>query len=233
MPPSLRIEQQTGQRPDLSADALSTTEWRRALEEIYHGRNTFSFASGQGIPLHDQELWVVGRGIVQLNTLHACGDEVLVGLALPSMPFGLSLTTLDPYVAIALTDAALIRFTLAEIEQSPQLTASIYRHLKRRLQQTETLLSLVSNRRVEERLKQMLLLLQREIGHPVPGGVKISLRLTHQHLANAISSTRVTVTRALGQLQEEGWLWIDKDRQIIVSDPGAASGPSYRPTPVG
>jgi CRP-like cAMP-binding protein len=233
MPPSLRIEQPPGQRPILSADIPSTTEWRRALEEIYHGRNIFSFTSGQGIPLQEQELWVVGRGIVQLNTLHPCGDEVLVGIALPSMPFGLHFTSLDPYLAIALTDVALIRFTIAEVEQSPQLTASIYRHLKRRLQQTETLLSLVSNRRVEERLKQMLLLLQREIGHPVPGGVKIALRLTHQHLANAISSTRVTVTRALGLLQEEGWLWIDRDRHIIVAEPAVASDASPRSTPGG
>jgi len=44
------------------------------------------------------------------------------------------------------------------------------------------------------------------------------VRLTHQHLANAISSTRVTVTRALGQLQEEGWLFIDRNRYIVITD---------------
>ncbi|MFO0303107.1 MAG: helix-turn-helix domain-containing protein, partial [Pseudanabaena sp.] len=42
-------------------------------------------------------------------------------------------------------------------------------------------------------------------------------RFTHQHLASAISSTRVTVTRAMKLLQDEGWLKIDRDRYIVLT----------------
>ncbi|MEY3769000.1 MAG: hypothetical protein RLZZ11_2070, partial [Cyanobacteriota bacterium] len=35
--------------------------------------------------------------------------------------------------------------------------------------------------------------------------------------ANALSTTRVTVTRVLGLLREEGWLQLDDQRQLVVS----------------
>jgi CRP-like cAMP-binding protein len=109
-----------------------------------------------------------------------------------------------------------MRFTIIELEQSPALYQGILQHLNRRLQQTEALLALVSNKRVEERLRQILLLLKQEVGLPVEGGTRLTVRLTHQHLASAISSTRVTVTRAMKLLQDEGWLKVDRDRHIIL-----------------
>jgi len=191
---------------------------RRSLEEIYRGRSMHVYQAGQNITMHPHEVWVVCRGVVQLNTLHPSGDEVLVGFTSQGMPFGLPLTALDPYSAMALSDVGLIRFTLAEVDQNPHLRQEIWHHLNRRLQQTECLLALVSNKRVEERLRQILLLLKREIGQPIEGGTRITVRLTHQHLANAISSTRVTVTRAMKQLQGEGWLRMDHNRYIVLVD---------------
>jgi len=64
----------------------------------------------------------------------------------------------------------------------------------------------------------LLLLLKQEIGQPVDQGTRLTVRLTHQHLANAISTTRVTVTRLMGKLQQEGWLVVDKQRHIIIPD---------------
>ena len=194
----------------------SVTDWRRSLEEIYRGRTMHTYKAGKIVPMYSHEVWVVCRGVVQLNTLHPTGDEVLVGFAVQAMPFGLPLTNLDPYQAIALSDVDLMRFTLIELENSPQLYQGILQHLNRRLQQTESLLALVSNKRVEERLRQILLLLRQEVGIPVEGGIRLTVRLTHQQLASAISSTRVTVTRAMKILQDEGWLKIDRDRHIVL-----------------
>jgi CRP-like cAMP-binding protein len=50
----------------------------------------------------------------------------------------------------------------------------------------------------------------------VPQGDRLSIRLTHQHLANAIGTTRVTITRLLGQLKDEGWLQTDSSHHLIV-----------------
>ncbi|AFY75327.1 cAMP-binding protein [Synechococcus sp. PCC 7502] len=192
------------------------TDWREFLENVYRGRNLYPFASGHEISMYPHEVWIVCRGVVQLNTIHSSGTEVILGVVGTSMPFGLPLTTLNPYQAIALSDVDLMRFSMAEVEHSPILSQGIFRHLIRRLQQTEAMLSVINHRRVEDRLKQLLLMLKNEVGQDTPHGVCLNIRLTHQHLANAISSTRVTVTRALGELQAEGWLSFDKNRYILI-----------------
>ncbi len=193
-------------------------DWRQMLEDVYRDRSLYPYRSGQLIPMSSHEIWVVCRGVVQLNTLHPSGDEVALGFLGPSMPFGIPLSLLEPYQAYALSDVDLMRMTLTEVFESPKLAQGLFRHLGRRLRQTEAMLSLASLRRVEERLRQLLLLLKQEIGQPVDGGIRLSVRLTHQSLANAIGSTRVTITRALGQLQNEGWLRLDSHRHIVIPD---------------
>ncbi len=200
----------------LNTEPTFLPDWRKFLEDVYRGRNLHPYASGQQIPMYPYEIWIVCRGVVQLNTLHPSGNEVALGIAGASMPFGLPLTGVNPYQAIALSDVDLMRLTMSEVEQSPLLAQGIFRHLTRRLQQSEALLSVISYRRVEDRLRQILLLLKNEIGQTNAEGTRLNVRLTHQYLANAIGSTRVTVTRALGQLQEEGWLTIDKNRYIFI-----------------
>lgn len=207
-------------QPNVS-DAVMQPDLRQLLESLYHGRDLSAFRSGQTIPMHPQEVWIVCRGVVQLSTLYPNGDEALLGLAGPSMPFGLPLTLIQPYQATALSDVDLMELTLTEIEQSATLSREIFHHLSRRLRQAEAMLAMAGCRRVEDRLRQLLVLLQMEVGQPVAGGTRLSVRLTHQHLASAIGTTRVTVTRLLGQLREEGRLIIDDRRHIIL--PGGVS----------
>lgn len=189
---------------------------RQFLEELYRGRTLHAFRAGQSIPMTPNDLWIVCRGVVQLNTLYPNGDEALLGLVCPSMPFGLPISLIDPYQAIALSDVDLMSLTLAELQQYPSLIEEVFQHLARRLRQAEAMLAMAGCRRVEERLRQFLLLLQVEVGQPSPEGTRLSVRLTHQHLASAIGTTRVTVTRLLGKLREEGWLKLDSDRHIIL-----------------
>lgn len=198
-------------------EAPSHPELRQLLEEVYRGRSLHPFCSGQEIEMLPNEIWVVCRGVVQLGTLYDTGDEALLGLAGPSMPFGLPLTLIRPYQAIALTDVDLMRLTQAEVDQSPLLAQGLFRQLTRRLRQTEAVLAMVGYRRVEDRLRHFLILLKQEVGQPLPaGGMRLGVRLTHQQLANAIGTTRVTVTRLINQLREEGWLSIDRNRHIIL-----------------
>jgi CRP-like cAMP-binding protein len=197
-------------------ETLIQTDWRRFLENVYRGRSLHPYPSGHEIPMFPQEIWIVCRGVVQLNTIHSSGVEVILAVVGTSMPFGLPLTILTPYQAIALSDVDLMRLTMAEIEGSPILAQGILRHVTRRLQQTEAMLYVVNHRRVEDRLRQILLLLKNEVGQDTPNGIRLNVRLTHQDLANAINSTRVSVTRCLGELQTAGWLSIDKNRYIYI-----------------
>ncbi|MCU0568384.1 MAG: Crp/Fnr family transcriptional regulator [Oculatellaceae cyanobacterium Prado106] len=193
-------------------------DFRQLLEKLYQGRSLQPYRSGQSIRLLPDDIWIVCRGVVQVGTLYDNGDEALLGLICPSMPFGLPLTLVRPYQASALTDVDLMRLRLAEVEQSPMLAQGIFRHMARRLQQAEATLAVAGYRRVEDRLRHLLLLLRQEVGQTVANGTRLTVRLTHQQIASTIGTTRVTVTRLLSQLQEEGWLMIDGSRHIILLD---------------
>lgn len=185
------------------------------LEQLYRERALVPYSAGGAMALKPEEILVVCRGVVQLFTLQPDGSETLLGLAGPAMPIGLSLTTVDPYWAKALTDVDVLPLPLAEIEESPLLMAGIFRHLTLRLQQAEAWLALSGKRLVADRLSYFLIMLAQDFGHVEPNGIRIPIRFTHHQLATAIGTTRVTVTRLLKEFKSEEWLVIDQ-RQIVL-----------------
>ena len=199
---------------------ISLVPIQELLEARYQGRGLKSFRRGQFIPLYEQDIWLVYRGVVQLSTLYPSGDEAILGLISPLMPFGEPLSFLQPYSAMALSDVDLMRLNWQEVLQSPEMMQCMFGQMKRRLQQSESLLAIAGYRRVEDRLVEFLALLKREISSPITLNGKsvnrITIRLTHQHFANAIGTTRVTITRLLGQLRDRGILDFDDTRHIIL-----------------
>lgn len=186
--------------------------------ELRDGRRLHFYSKGETIPLVSQGVWQVCQGIVQLSTLCQNGEEVWLGWAEPSTFFGQWFSLLQTYQATALSDVNLIWFSLAEINASPRLAQTLLPQMVRRQRQTEALLAISGQRRVEDRLQHLLLLMKREIGESVAQGTRIGVRLTHQNLANAIGTTRVTVTRLLSKLKNEGAISIDRDRHIILKN---------------
>ncbi len=195
------------------------------LEQLYRDRALLPYPMGQTIPLQPDEVLIVCRGIVQLFTIQPDGGETLLGLAGPSMPLGLPLTVVHPYWAIALTDVDVLTLPMAEIESSSVLMAGIYRHLTLRLQQTEAWLALAGKRLVVDRLQQFLVMLAQDFGQVEPQGVRIPMRLTHYQLATALGTTRVTITRLLKDLKDQGWLRLDQRHLVLQVDPGALPRP--------
>jgi CRP-like cAMP-binding protein len=146
------------------------------------------------------------------------GDEVMVGLASSSMIFGSSMTALPTYQATALSDnVELVTIPLSEIAASPSLTQALLPQMTKRLRQTESLLAISGRRHVKDRLHHLLLFLKQEFGCPVEQGTRLSIRLTHQDLADACCTTRVTITRLLSQLQQQGAIAFDSKHLIILN----------------
>ena len=176
------------------------------------------FGKGEEVPLAKPGIWQVYRGVVQLSKINLKGEEVPLGWSLADSCFGILSPDLPTYQAKVLSDTYLRRFTLKEVIASAHLTQTIFTQLNQRRQQAEALLTIAGLRRIEDRLQQLLLLLKQELGEPVVGGERIVVRFTHQYLANAIGSSRVTVTRLMGEFQKRGLIAIDSDRHIIVKD---------------
>ena len=186
--------------------------------DLIQDKQKHIFLKGEIIPLKPQIIWQVCQGVVKLTTISESGEEVLVGLAGPALPFGTDLTSLHTYQAIALTEVELVCFSITDLAASPSLAQSILPQINQRLRQTEALLAISGQRRVKDRFLQLLQLLKQEIGQDVDKGTRLSVRFTHQDLADACSTTRVTITRLLGKLQEQGTIIIDSKHHIILKD---------------
>lgn len=69
---------------------------------------------------------------------------------------------------------------------------------------------------VSERVMARLGDLATRFGHPVPAGVAIGLRLTHDDLAALCGTSRETVTRALRSLIEQGCVEVPRRGRFVV-----------------
>ena len=193
-----------------------------ALEQTdytpFRDRPMQTYIKGEGIALDPQALWLVAQGLVKLTTLSDSGDEMMVGLATDNMVFGSSFTSLQTYQAIALSTVQLVPIPLSEVARSPRLAQALLPSINQRLRQSESFLSIYGQLRVQDRLHRLLSLLKQEIGQPVAQGTRLRARLTHQDFASACCTTRVTVTRLLGKLQQEGAIIVDSQNHLIIKD---------------
>lgn len=176
------------------------------------------YNKGEIIPLEPSKLWLVSQGVVKLSTMSERGEEMMIGLVRDSMIFGSSLTALQTYEAIALSKVQIVAISLTEISQSPRLSQVLLPLISQRLRQTESFLSIYGQLRVEDRLQHFLELVKHEIGQPVENGIRLCVRLTHQDFASACCTTRVTITRLLGKLQQEGKIRFDAHNHLILTD---------------
>ena len=190
------------------------------LEGSYQKSNIVHVTSGSLVPLLKNSVWFVVRGMVKLGAISVHGDELVLGLVGPNEHFGAAFTNVQAYEAVALTDCDLLCCDLGELEQSLEFSLLLSRTMAARYRQAEAMLALLGLRRVEERVRGFLELLAKDFGEPCEAGLRLNLRLTHQEIASALSTTRVTVTRVLGQLRDEGWLQIDASRHLVVTGTG-------------
>ena len=186
------------------------------LENSYR-RRSIHFDSGVKVPLLPDHIWIVVRGIVKLSCLNEQGDDVLLAIAGPNEPFGDPLTHLDLYEVTTLDHCDLLGLSIQEVTSTPHLNINLMEALMQRTRQSESLIALLGLRGVDNRVKRFLELLAENYGQPCDQGLALNLRLTHQEIASAVSTTRVTVTKVVGQLKESGWLQYDSKQRMVVS----------------
>ncbi|MBE9224796.1 PAS domain S-box protein [Phormidium sp. LEGE 05292] len=183
-------------------------------------RRSFAYNRGEIIPLSKDIIWLVSEGLVKLTTITENGEEVLIGFAGKEMVFGSTLTSLQTYQATALSSRVeLVSICLSDITIYPNLSQSLFPKISQRLKQTEAMLAISGQKLVKDRLRNLLRLLQQEFGEPVAEGTRLSVRLIHEDLASACCTTRVTVTRLLSMLQQQGEITFDSKSHIIIKHP--------------
>jgi Crp-like helix-turn-helix domain len=126
-------------------------------------------------------------------------DEELVGLALSRVRI--------------VSSAALDRLLSGEDARV------VWDALASALRRREELIASLSNARHVERVRETLLRLACEFGKVDGRGVRIDLPLTHELLAEMVCSARETVTRAVDELECEGFVMREAGGYRVSVDP--------------
>lgn len=115
-------------------------------------------------------------------------------------PRSASVRTLEPSVLAALSR----RDFMGLLRDSPDLALSLIQELTRRLRDTDDQATSVSFQRVQDRAKGLFARIARTEA-PLEDR-RITPALTHQQIADMIGTSRETVTRAVKELKQTGWL---------------------------
>ena len=174
-----------------------------------------------------EKVYLLRRGAVRLSRVYESGEEITVALLRENSLFGvLSLLTGQRsdrfYHAVAFTRVEMVTAPATSVRRAIEQDASVglllLQGLSSRILQTETMIETLTHRDMSSRLVSFLLVLCRDFGVTSSEGITIDLRLSHQAIAEAIGSTRVTITRLLGDLRTDGLVQIDR-KKITVFDP--------------
>ncbi|MFM7887856.1 MAG: Crp/Fnr family transcriptional regulator [Pseudanabaena sp.] len=171
----------------------------KVLHLANRGSKIYNFKRYEYIPLHNDVLWCIKKGIVRTMTWDEDGNQIVLGLWKEGDIVGSLMSTLDPYQIQCLNDVEVEVLPLILWEQA---STAIINHC----QQTQQLLSIAHCRTIDLRLKKLLSWLSDKFGQPCDHGITIGIKLTHQDIADTIGSTRVTMTRSLNQLRLQGLL---------------------------
>jgi CRP/FNR family cyclic AMP-dependent transcriptional regulator len=163
-------------------------------------------------------LFIVRSGRVKVVLVAEDGREVILGILGPGEHFGeLSLIDEQPRSAhvIAMEDASLLVLRREDfrkrVEANPSVAWSLLAELSRRLRRADGQIGSLVLLDVAGRIARMLL-----DTADAGDGVLIDKPVTHQTIAHLIGASRETVSRAMREFQDAGWIDIARRRIRIV-----------------
>jgi CRP/FNR family transcriptional regulator, cyclic AMP receptor protein len=166
-------------------------------------------------------VYLLKAGRVKISRVTEDGKEFTLAILEPGEVFGelevLEGTPRDT-VAEALEDISVCVIQRKDFEEvlqnNPDLTIRLTKLIGFRLKKIENRIEDLVFRDVPTRVAHLLLSLSKEFGKQNEDGVRLSVKMTHQELANLIGSTRETVSATLNDFKRQGL--IQQDHQTIT-----------------
>jgi len=152
-------------------------------------------------------VYIVRQGRIALSDLTLQGQEVTTTIVEPGAVYS-SLGLEQAAPAVALEASAVTPLPVHAIEalitRYPRFGVNLAVALTGRLANLRQTVGIVSEMRVEDRLRRRLHQIAEQIGTAAPEGVRIGLDLTHAQWASLIGASREAVTTAFGKLRAAG-----------------------------
>ncbi|BAZ44171.1 transcriptional regulator [Chondrocystis sp. NIES-4102] len=167
------------------------------------------FQLGDELPKDTNNLWLIEDGVVKTYTISETRTSIILGFWGKGDIIGQSLCDVDPYMIKCMSKVSAIALPQ---EYWQTLSFQFLDYAK----QTQQLMYIVRNHRIAKRLWLLLTWLANKFGRGIEEGKLIDFKITHQELAEAIGTTRITVTKILNQFEKEGLILRPKTKCIVV-----------------
>jgi CRP-like cAMP-binding protein len=172
----------------------------------------------EGLP--GDYMYVIREGRVKVTKASDDGREKIMNFLETGSFFGdmallandvrsASVKTLEPARLLALSRRDFIDL----LRQSPDLALAVIEELTNRLRETNEQASSLSFQGVKERTRGLFVRIAQSDDDL--DGERRTPALTHQQIADMIGTSRETVTRAIKQLKDDGWLAQEGKRYLI------------------
>ena len=181
------------------------------MQSLITEQKTISLPSGEELPKEADYIWLILNGVVKTYT-SGKDRPITLGFWGSKDVVGKSLSSINPYRTKCLSEVKAL--AIPRIQWKDLSREMIYCE-----QQTQQLIYIVRNNRVAGRVWLLLTWLASKFGRTTPKGRVIDFNLTHQELADALGTTRITVTKILNKYEREGLIFRPKTKCIIVRHP--------------
>ncbi len=177
-----------------------------------------------------RQVYLLKTGRVKISRISEDGRELTLALLKPGEIFG-ELEILEgsarDTIAEAMEESQLCVIQkeqfLSLIRKRPELSFRLTKLIGLRLRRIESRVEDLVFRDVPSRLAHLLIQLSEEYGNPDQDGILLSIKITHQEMANLIGSIRETVSATLGEFKKEGLITFE-GRKIIILRPDLLRG---------
>ncbi len=176
---------------------------------------TITFQRRERLQLPQHGFWQITQGFILTCILAEDGTLIPVGIWSQGDLLGFPLVPQDALEVESITQVTVVPIST--------LTPDLWVHQSlNQVKQTQVLLTL-RHGPVMQRIERLFMWLGSRFGERTETGMLINLRLTHQMIADFVGSTRVTTTRLLKQLQQEGFLAQTKSHFFYLYAPQKTS----------
>lgn len=204
---------------------------QRVLEWAQQHYRERTFQKDTRIPARPGLLYLVIQGVVRLAAISpnqtqqplSEQGEAFLGLAAAGQPFELvaqfELVSQSPFrvQAYAHTEnTSVIWLYWKDLNNWPQLYWETLEAFRVQHQRKLMWLSTIGQQQTIDRLLGFITVVVEEHGKPIKQGYYLPFSLTHAQIGSAIGSTRVTVTRLMGKLRQQGKISILGDNKICL-----------------
>ena len=203
---------------------LSRQDRRRILLELSearYGKGDFIFREGDPT----EYFHIVKEGAVKCVKSTPDGKECTLKMLMPGDLFCCDAAAFNgachPGSAQPMGDVSILRMRknayFAMLRRSPDAALEIIKYLGNRLHEAQEKTKILALDRTDQRLAALLIDLASRNGVKEPQGIRLTVRLTRQDMANMVGTTTETVIRIMGRFKRDRLVSGTANRLVILN----------------